>query len=167
MWKKIAIAGGACVAVAGAGGAALAASGSSTPTPGSPASSTSTSSGAPSSSTGKHAKPDKSAAKHKGADALRKALHAQWVTKGKDGKFVTHDAIRGSVTAVSPTSITVQSADKKSETFHLTNDTKVRIRANGKGTKGTIAQVHTGDTALVLGTGTTTLTARGIVAGGK
>ncbi len=158
MWKKFAIAGGVCAAVVGVGGAALATSGSSS-TPGSPS---------PSSTSG--AKPAHSgpAAKHKGHDPLRHALHAQWVTKDKGGKtFVTHDAIRGSVTAVSPTSITVQAADKKSETFHVTSTTKVRIRTNGKGAKGAISQVHTGETAVVVGTGTTTLTARGIVAGGK
>ncbi len=154
MWKKIAIAGGVCVAIAGVGTAALATSGTSAPAP------SSTSSSAPS-STGK------AAAKHKAHDALRRALHAQWVTRAKGSTaFVTHDAIRGSVTAVSPTSITVAAADKKSETFHVTSATKVRIRTNGKGTKGTIGQVHTGDKAVVLGTGTSTLTARGIVAGG-
>jgi hypothetical protein len=152
MWKKIAIAGGVCVAIAGAGTAALATSGTPAPSP-SP-----TSSSAPS-STGK------AAAKH---DALRHALHAQWVTKAKGSTtVVTHDAIRGSVTAVSPSSITVVAGDKKSETFHVTSATKVRIRTNGKGAKGTISQVHTGDKALVIGTGTSTLTARGIVAGGK
>jgi hypothetical protein len=159
MWKKIAIAGGVCAAMVGAGSAALATSGSSS-TPGSPS--------APSSTSGAKASPAGPAAKHKRHDALRRALHAQWVTKDKDGKaFVTHDAIRGTVTAVSPTSITVQAADKKSETFHVTSATKVRIRTNGKGAKGTISQVHTGEAAVVLGTGTTTLTAHGIVAGGK
>jgi hypothetical protein len=154
MWKKIAIACGVCVAIAGAGSAALATSGTSAPSP------SSTSSSAPSA-------PGKAAGKHKNKDALRHAVHAQWVTKAKGGTFVTHDAIRGSVTAVSPTSITVAAADKKSETFHVTSATKVRIRTNGKGAKGTIGQVHTGDTALVVGTGTSSLTARGIVAGGK
>jgi hypothetical protein len=155
MWKKIAITGGVCVAIAGVGSAALATSGTSAPSP------SSTSSSAPS-ATGK------AAAKHKEHDALRRALHAQWVTKAKGGKsFVTHDAIRGSVTAVSPTSITVTAADKRSQTFHVTSATKVRIRTNGKGAKGTIAQVHKGNTAVVTGTGTSTLTARGIVAGGK
>jgi len=99
---------------------------------------------------------------------MRHALHGQWVTQDKDTKsFVTHDAIRGTVTAVSPSSITVRSLDKKSETFAVTKDTKVRIRANGKGAKGTITQVHTGDQAIVLGTGTSTLTARGILDAGK
>ena len=146
MWKKIAIAGGVCVAVAAIGTAALATSGSTT-TAGSAFSAK---------DGGKHA-----------AKALRHALHAQWVTQDKDKSFVTHDAIRGTVTAVSPTSITVSSLDKKSLTFAVNADTKVRIRANGKGAKGTITQVHTGDRVLVIGTGTSALTAKGILDAGK
>ncbi|PZS12557.1 MAG: hypothetical protein DLM57_18730 [Pseudonocardiales bacterium] len=157
MWKKIAIAGGVCAAVAGIGTAAVATSGSSAP------SGASAPSGSPS-STAKHA------GKH-GDSGLRHALHGQWVTPGKDGKgFVTHDAIRGTVMAVTPTSITVQASDKVSQTFTVSGDTKVRMRADkkgAKGTKGTIAQVHTGDKALVIGTGTTTLAANGILDAGK
>ena len=151
MWKKIAIAGGVCAAVAGIGTAAVATSGSST-TPGTPTSSTAK---------------DHSAAKDRGAKALKHALHAQWVTKDKDNTFVTHDAIRGTVSAVSATSITVVAEDKTSQTFTVNADTKVRVRTNGKGAKGTISQVHSGDKALVIGTGTTTLTAKGIVDAGK
>lgn len=158
MWKKIAIAGGACAVVVGIGTAALATSGSS-PSPGTPSPSPSSSSASP------------TAGKHHARNALRRALHGQWVTRDKDGSgFVTHDAIRGKVTAVSATSITVQSADNKSETYIVSSDTKVRIRADGnaaKGTKGAISQVHTGDEAVVVGTGTGTLTARGVIAGGK
>jgi hypothetical protein len=149
MWKKIAIAGGVCAAVAGIGTAAVATSGSST-TPGAPASSSS-------------APKDHPAGKDRAVKALRHALHAQWVTKDKDGKFVTHDAIRGTVSAVSATSITVLAEDKKSETFTVNGDTLVRVRANGKGAKGSISQVHTGDKALVVGTGTTALVAKGIL----
>lgn len=158
MWKKIAIAGGACAVVVGIGTAAMATSGSS-PSPGTP-SPPSASSGSTSASP--------TAGKHHARNAVRHALHGQWVTRDKDGSgFVTHDAIRGKVTAVSATSITVQAADNKSETYTVSSDTKVRIRANGKGTKGAISQVHTGDEALVVGTGTGTLTARGVIAGGK
>jgi hypothetical protein len=154
MWKKIAIAGGVCAAVAGIGTAAVATSGSST------------TSGSPTSSTAK----GHPAAKDRGAKALKHALHAQWVTKGKDNTFVTHDAIRGTVTAVSATSITVLAEDKKSQTFTVNTDTKVRVRANGKAAKAAkaaISQVHSGDKALVVGTGTTTLTAKGILDTGK
>lgn len=155
MWKKIAIAGGVCAAVAGIGTAAVATSGSST-TPGSPASS---STAAP--------KDHAAGGKDRGAKALKHALHATWVTKTKDNKFVTHNAIRGTVTAASATSITIQAEDKTSQTFTVNADTKVRIRTNGKGAKGAITQVHNGDKALVIGTGTTTLTANGIVDAGK
>jgi len=149
MWKKIAIAGGVCAVIVGVGTAALATAGSS-----------------PSATAG--SSPSASAGKHHAGKAMRHALHGQWVTQDKDTKsFVTHDAIRGTVTAVSPSSITVRSLDKKSETFAVTKDTKVRIRANGKGAKGTITQVHTGDQAIVLGTGTSTLTARGILDAGR
>lgn len=151
MWKKIAIAGGVCAAVAGIGTAAVATSGSST-TPGTPTSPTSASA---------------KAKDHGAAKALRRALHAQWVTKDKDNKFVTHDAIRGTVSAVSATSITVLAEDKTSQTFTVNADTKVRVRTNGKGAKATISQVHSGDKALVIGTGTTSLTAKGIVDAGK
>jgi hypothetical protein len=154
MWKKIAIAGGVCAAVAGIGTAAVATSGSST-TSGAPV---------PSST---NAPKDHAAAKDRGAKALKHALHAQWVTKGKDNKFVTHDAIRGTVSAVSATSITVLAEDKKSQTFTVNAATKVRVRANGKGAAATIGQVRSGDKALVIGTGTTTLTATGIVDAGK
>lgn len=152
MWKKLAIAGGVCAAIAGIGSVAVATSGG-------PATS-----GSPSSAqAGRHG--DKAGGKLVDK-ALRRALHAEWVTK--DGTtFVTHDAIRGAVTAVSATSITVVALDKKSETYTVTGDTKVRIRTSGKGAKGTISQVHTGDQVIVLGTGTTTLTARGVLDGAK
>ena len=155
MWKKIAIAGGVCAAVAGIGTAAVATSGSST------------TSGALASSSSATPKDHAARGKDHGVKALRRALHAQWVTKDKGGTFVTHDAIRGTVSAVSATSITILAEDKKSETFTVHADTKVRLRTNGKGAKGAISQVHTGDKALVVGTGTTTLTASGIVDAGK
>jgi len=148
MWKKIAIAGGVCAAIVGVGTAAMATSGSST------------TSGTPSLSS--------AAGRQHAARALRHALHGQWVTQDKNSKsFVTHDAIRGTVTAVSPTSITVRSLDNKTETFAVTGDTKVRIRKDGKGAKGAIGQVHSGDLAIVVGTGSSTLTAGGILDGAK
>ena len=104
--------------------------------------------------------------------ALERALHAQWVTRkpGSSGSYVTHDAIRGQVTAVSPTSITVKAADGVSQTYAVTGSTKVRLRKAGSaagrgtgGTPGTIGDVHTGDQVAVAGTGTTSLTAAHIV----
>jgi hypothetical protein len=67
------------------------------------------------------------------------------------------------VTAVSPTSITVKAADNTSQTYVVNSSTKVRERANGKGSDSTINAVHQGDDVAVIGTGTTTLTAKGIV----
>lgn len=149
MWKKIAIGGAIAAATLGAGTAALAASGSTT-TPGTPASSS-----AGSSHGGRHA----------GVMGLaRRTLHGQFVTgKAGSSSFVTHDVIRGQVTAVSPTSITVKAADNTSETFVVNSDTKVRMRSNGKGAASSISQVKNGDNVFVLGTGTSTFTATGIV----
>lgn len=147
MYRKILIGGVTAAAIVGAGGTAMALTGSSSPTtPGTP------------SATTHHA-----AGKAKGrARLLRRMQHAQVVTRGKGG-FVTHDLIRGTVTAVSPTSITVQAADKKSETFAVTKDTKVRLRTNGKGADSSISKVAKGDHALVAGTGTSTFTAKRVV----
>ncbi|MEO6700321.1 MAG: hypothetical protein ABI140_16585 [Jatrophihabitantaceae bacterium] len=149
MLKKIVIAGSAAAVILGAGTAALAASGpSSSPAP---SSSSSTSAG-----TGAKAK-----AAHGKRSELKRALHATWVTR--DGKasttYVTHDAIRGEVTAVSATSITVKAADNVSQTYTLNSSTKVHSRADGKGKAGTISELMSGDKVLVAGTGTSTLTA--------
>jgi hypothetical protein len=94
---------------------------------------------------------------------LRRLAHGQFVVKGKDGRFETHDIIRGTVTAVSATSITVQAQDKKSETFAVTKDTKVRVRDKGKGAASTISKVAKGDRVMVAGTGTSALTAKHVV----
>jgi hypothetical protein len=147
MWKKIAAAGAVGAAVLGGGGAALAASGStsSTATPAPSSSSTS----APT-------------AKAAHRTPLQRALHAQWVTrKGKAG-FVTHDTIRGEITSVSPTSITVKAADNTSQTYQVTSSTVIKLRPAGKGAKAasaSIGQLKSGEKAVVLGTGSSTLTA--------
>ncbi len=88
-------------------------------------------------------------------------LHAQWTTKDKAGKVVTHDAIRGTVTAVSGTSVTVKAADGVNETYALSGTTKVTL-AQGKGVKakaGSVGDLKSGANVVVLGTGTTSLTA--------
>ncbi|MGI8667089.1 MAG: hypothetical protein ACR2N4_13835 [Jatrophihabitans sp.] len=151
MLKKIVIAGSAAAVVLGAGTAALAASGSGSSTAPSAAASSSATPGA--------------AAKAKAGKAkrneLKRALHATWVTR--DGKsstsYLTHDAIRGEVTAVSATSITVKAADSVSETFAVNSTTKVHTRVAGKGKAGTMSQLKSGDKVLVVGTGTSSLTA--------
>jgi uncharacterized protein YcfJ len=146
MWKKVLISGAVGAAILGAGGTALAASGDSSPAPAPTSSSPSTHSG--------HAK-----AKAKVGTELRRALYGSLTTKGKDGKFVTHDAIRGTVTAVSPTSITVKAADNTSETYAVTSTTKVRDDK----TSSTIGAVKVNDVVGVLGTGSGTLTATHII----
>lgn len=156
MLKKIVIAGSAAAVVLGAGTAAMAASGSSSPSP-APSSNSA-------SSTGKAAKAD-----HGKKDQLKRALHATWVTKAGKGStgYVTHDAIRGSVTAVSATSITVKAADNVSETYTVNSTTKVHSRADGKGKAGTMSEVKSGDKVMVLGTGTSSLTATHVLDGTK
>ena len=93
---------------------------------------------------------------------LLRTLHATWVTEGASGP-VTHEAIRGEVTAASATSITVKAKDGVSMTFAVTADTRVRSRANGRGTDSTMASVDVGQKALVVGTGASNPTARLVV----
>jgi uncharacterized NAD(P)/FAD-binding protein YdhS len=93
---------------------------------------------------------------------LRGAVHATWVTENKKtGNFITHEAIRGQVTAVSATSITVKAADSVTETYVLNASTKVHSRATKAA--ASISDIKTGDRVLVAGTGTTTLTAVRVV----
>lgn len=93
---------------------------------------------------------------------MLRALHGTWVTEGKGGP-VTHQAVRGDVTAVSATSITVKAKDGFSLTFSVAADTKVRARTAGKGTASTIGAVKVGSKALVVGLGATNPTARVVV----
>src|SRR5450631_3285154 len=150
MWKRIAIVGATAVIVGGAGTAAFAASGTAAPTP-SPASTSAASNqsaGTPKAQDGRR----------DGANRLRRTVHATWVTENKKTKtFTMHDAIRGLVAAVSPTSITVRAADNLTETFVVSSATKVHTRALKTG--ASISDVKAGDPVFVGGTGTTTLTA--------
>ena len=116
-----------------------------------------------------------------GRTRLGRALHGTWVTKNaKTNAVVTHDAIRGTVSAVTSTSITVKAADGVSQTYTVAGSTKVLKRTattkaptNGQTTpaKGhkaapsTIGAVKVGDKAAVVGTGTTSLKATHIVDG--
>ncbi|KRC88760.1 hypothetical protein ASE25_13095 [Terrabacter sp. Root85] len=93
---------------------------------------------------------------------MLRALHGTWVTEGTSGP-VTHQAIRGDVTAVSKGSITVKAKDGFSQTFAIATDTKVRVRSNGKGADSTIGAVTIGAKALVSGVGATNPTARLVV----
>src|SRR6476620_7128423 len=78
---------------------------------------------------------------------MLRALHGTWVTESKAGP-VTHQAVRGDVTAVSATSITVKAKDGFSLTFSVAGDTKVRARTAGKGSASTIGAVKVGSKAL-------------------
>jgi hypothetical protein len=168
MWKKIVVIGGTAAIIGGAGTAAFASSATATPTP-SPSSSSATSDSTA-------ARPD--AGRHQaGANRMRGVVHATWVTQNRKTRtFTTHDAIRGQVSAVSPTSITVRAADSTTETYLVSSKTKVFTRAARTQVPGTaaprtapartaatISEVKAGDTVLVAGTGTTALTAVRVV----
>jgi hypothetical protein len=164
MYRKILISGVTAAAIVGAGGTALALTGSDQPATGSGTSSSAAG------STAKHA------TKHANRQGrmLRRLSHGQFVTRGKNGTFVTHDLITGTVTSASSSSITVQAADKTSETFAVNKDTKVRERTlgkkgtNGKRTGGSVkagslSDLAKGDHVIVTGTGASTKTAKRIV----
>lgn len=93
---------------------------------------------------------------------LTHVLHATWVTRSASGP-VTHQAIRGKVTAVSESQIRVEAADGVSMTFQVTDETKVRARSHGHGADSTIDAVTVGSRALVTGVGETQPTARLVV----
>jgi hypothetical protein len=86
-----------------------------------------------------------------------RALHAVWVTKAgkaKGGGFLTHDEVRGTVTAASSHSITVRALDGFTQTYQVNGKTKVReVASKSKGANASIAQVHPGLRARVVGTG--------------
>lgn len=138
MYRKIIVSGIAAAAVLGTGTAALAATGSSTP------------------STGTQHRPAARA-------VLKHALHGQFVSRAANGTFVTHDFARGKVTGVSPVLIVVHTADGTEQHFAVTDATKVRLRTDGKGEPGTIADVHLGDRVFVAGVGSSTARARHIL----
>ena len=165
----VVVAGGA---VAGGVAVAQAASPSAAGTTATPTASATTGAAAPSGApTGTGTGTTKDSTKHKALRAgaiarLKGVQHATWVTEGKDGAFVTHDAIRGAVTAISPTSITVKAKDGLSQTYTVTKDTKISL-AQGHGTKptsGATTDVTSGADVVVSGTGTgTALTAERVV----
>jgi hypothetical protein len=90
-------------------------------------------------------------------DLARRSVHGELVTRGKGDTFVTHDFIRGTVTSVSATALTVRAADNTSESFVVGKDTTVRSRSAHA--KTVISDVHAGDRVIVLGTGSATRTA--------
>ena len=141
MWKQLAVGGAVTAAIVGIGTASVATSGG-TLTSGDPV-------------TASAATADRPGGPMRGHPMARRALHGTWVTRdGSDGQgFVTHSEIRGSVTAVSSTSITVKAADGFSATYVVNGDTKVRERADKKGTSSDISKIKSGDSVAVLGKG--------------
>jgi hypothetical protein len=61
------------------------------------------------------------------------ALHGQFVVPKSGGGYQTEDTQRGSVTAVSTSSITVKSADGFTKTYQVTGSTVVDARRDGIG----------------------------------
>ncbi|MCW2541510.1 MAG: hypothetical protein JWN95_3235 [Frankiales bacterium] len=164
MWKKIAVAGSTAAVILGAGTAALAASGNDT-TGVVPAANSSTSASATTTPSHSAASGSSGKGRQRGPaiaqGRLKRALHASWVTKGENATFVTHAAIRGAVTAVSATSISVKAADNVTQTYTVNSSTKVHTRADKKAAP--ITDVKSGDPVLVVGTGTSSLTATQVV----
>ena len=74
------------------------------------------------------------------------AVHGQFVVPKSGGGYQTIDTQRGSVTAVSATSITVKSADGFSKTYQVVSSTNVDAQRDG------IATVKTGHQVIVTAT---------------
>jgi hypothetical protein len=147
MLRTVAIVGATAVGIVGVGTAALATTGNnSSSTAGTASTSSSTAS---ESTSGSHSTKHDKIAKI----LARRDVHGVIVTKNGKGGFTTHDGIRGTVTAVSPSAITVKAADGFTQTYTVTSSTKVRLRSGGKGTASTLSIVHTGDSVGVLGVG--------------
>ncbi|HKF32439.1 MAG TPA: DUF5666 domain-containing protein [Jatrophihabitantaceae bacterium] len=78
----------------------------------------------------------------------RELLHGERVVKDKDGTIITVDVQRGTVTAVSESSMTVRSSDGTTWTWTLNSDTKVR-GADLK--KEAVSSIKVGNTVGVAG----------------
>ncbi len=74
------------------------------------------------------------------------AIHGQFVTSKPGGGYQTIDTQRGTVTAVSTSSVTVKSSDGYTKAYRVTGSTIV------DGQRGGIASVKTGQTVSVLAT---------------
>ena len=74
------------------------------------------------------------------------AVHGQFVVPKSGGCYQTIDTQRGSVIAVSPTSITVKSADGFTKTYQVTSSTNVDAQRGG------IGSVKTGHQVMVMAT---------------
>ena len=88
---------------------------------------------------------------HRGMKGERHAgtpVRGEHVVQDTTGAFVTYRMIQGTVTAVSPTSITVKAADNASQTYTVTAQTTV----SQKRAEATIGDVSVGSTVHVIGT---------------
>jgi hypothetical protein len=137
------VAGVAAAGVLGTAGVAAATSNDSTPAP--------SASSAPSSSAAPSDKADHRKAKRAKRALIGRGMHGEWVVRGKDGKPVTLETIRGTVTAVGSSRLTVKAEDGFTETFVTNSDTKVRGGADSLGeikvgAKGAVVGVKSGDT---------------------
>ena len=148
--RKIAlgVAGVAAAGVLGTAGVAAATSNNSTPAP--------SASAAPSSSAAPSDKADRPKAKRTRA-LIGRGMHGEWVVKGKDGKPVTLETIRGTVTAVGSSSVTLKAEDGFTETFATNSDTKVRGGAES------LADITVGAKGAVLGVKSATATTARVV----
>jgi hypothetical protein len=166
MWKRFVVAAGIGAAVLGGGAAALATTGATSTVSGhavTAASPTPTSTGSSSSTPTTHGKHPRRAA---ALLRLKSFEHGEWTSREPGSTAdVVHVAVKGKVSAVSATSISVTATDGYQATYVVNSDTKVRLRGAGK-TSSTIANVKTGDTVLVSGTKSgATLTANHVLDG--
>jgi len=148
--RKIAlgVAGVAAAGVLGTAGVAAATSNNSTPAP--------SASAAPSSSAAPSDKADHPRAKRARA-LIGRGMHGEWVVKGKDGKPVTLETIRGTVTAVGSSSVTFKADDGFIETFATNSDTKVRGGADS------LAEINVGAKGAALGVKSGTATTARVI----
>jgi hypothetical protein len=138
--RKVAlgVAGVVAAGVLGTAGVAAATSNDSTAAPAASAAPAPSGSAAP--------KADHPKAKRAKRALVGRGMHGEWVVKGKDGKPVTLETVRGTVSAVSPSSVTVKAEDGFTATFATNSDTKVR-----GGGADSLGDVKAGATAAMVG----------------
>ena len=144
--KGMAVAAGAVILVGGGGAAALAASTSPSPGPTAPGTSGSEGTGpeATRPAPGTEGAPGRMGGRG-GAGLLGGgALHGQLTVRGSGGAYEDVLVQRGTVTAVSPTSLAVRSADGYSHTYTLNASTEI------DGKKGDTSSLAVNDTVGVL-----------------
>jgi hypothetical protein len=100
----------------------------------------------PSTGTGKEGKAGRGGRGGRLAKLQGRLLHGEFTVEGKDGKPMNVAEQRGTVNAVSSTSITLTSKDGFSHTYVVDSSTHVRV----DGKKGAISGVKPGQDAAVL-----------------